>query len=171
MLIREGNINDAKAMIAYLDAVAVESDNLTFEPGELKITIEIEEKILEQAQKSEKDVFYLAMENDKIVGNLNFHASTRKRIAHVGEFGISVRKSHWGQGIGGKLLDQLLLWAPKHGIRKINLRVRADNEAAIRLYEKKGFCKEGHLKCEYIIDGICIDHLAMGLVLEPQDGQ
>jgi len=171
MIIREANRKDAKAMIAYLDAVAVESDNLTFEPGELGITIEIEEKILEHAQTSAKDVFFLAMEKDQIVGNLNFHGSIRKRIAHVGEFGISVRKSHWGQGIGGKLLDELLLWAPKHGIRNINLRVRADNEAAIRLYEKKGFLEEGHLKCEYIIDGICIDHLAMGLVLELRDGQ
>ncbi len=171
MKIREAKVEDAKAMIGYLDQVAVESDNLTFEPGELGITIKIEEKILAHAQASEKDVFFMAMENNEIVGNLNFHGSTRKRIAHVGEFGISVRKSHWGQGIGGQLMDELLLWAPKHGIRKINLRVRADNEAAIRLYARKGFSKEGLLRCEYMIDGICIDHLAMGLVLEERDDQ
>ena len=171
MIIREATAGDAQAMIAYLDTVAVESDNLTFEPGELEITIEIEEKILACAQVSDKDVFFLAMEDCEIVGNINFHGSTRKRIAHVGEFGISVKKSHWGQGIGGKLLDELFYWASRHGIRKINLRVRADNEAAIKLYRKKGFNEEGHLSCEYMIDGICIDHLAMGLVLEVEDDQ
>lgn len=171
MKIREATVEDAKAMVDYLAAIAGESDNLTFEPGELKITTEIEEKILSHAQESEKDVFFLAMDGDIIVGNINFHGSSRKRIAHVGEFGISVRKSHWGQGIGGRLLDELLAWAPKHGIRKINLRVRVDNESAIRLYTRKGFKEEGRLRCEYIIDGICIDHYAMGLVLEEQNDQ
>lgn len=171
MNIREAKVEDAKAMIDYLAAIAEESDNLTFEPGELKITIEVEEKILEQALASDKDVFFMAIENDEIIGNINFHGSHRKRLAHVGEFGISVRKSHWGQGIGGRLLDELIAWAPKHGIRKINLRVRADNESAIRLYKRKGFQEEGRLRCEYIIDGICIDHYAMGLVLEEQNDQ
>ena len=166
MRIREATKKDANAMIEYLAAIASESDNLTFGPGELKITVEIEEGILERAQTSDKNVFFVAIEDDEIVGNINFHGSERARIAHVGEFGISVRKSHWGQGIGGKLMDVLLDWAPQHGIRKINLRVRADNEPAIALYKKKGFEQEGHLRCEYMIDGECIDHLAMGLILE-----
>lgn len=166
MRIREATKKDAKAMIDYLAAIAVESDNLTFGPGELQITEAIEEDILERSYQSDKNVFFLALEGDEIVGNINFHGSTRSRIAHVGEFGISVRKSHWGQGIGGQLMDALLEWAPMHGIRKVNLRVRADNEPAIALYKKKGFEQEGYLRCEYIIDGECVDHLAMGLVLE-----
>lgn len=166
MRIREATKNDAKAMIEYLAAIAAESDNLTFGPGELEITEAIEEEILERAYQSDKNVFFLALEGEEIVGNINFHGSTRNRIAHVGEFGISVRKSHWGKGIGGKLMDTLLEWAPQHGIRKINLRVRADNAPAISLYKKKGFEQEGYLRCEYMIDGECIDHLAMGQILE-----
>lgn len=166
MMIREATKNDAKAMVEYLELIAGESDNLTFGPGELPITVEIEEGILTRAYESDKNVFFIALEGDEIVGNINFHGSTRKRIGHVGEFGISVKKAYWGRGIGDKLMNALLEWAPEHGIRKINLRVRADNEVAIALYRKKGFEKEGYLRCEYIIDGKCIDHLAMGLMLE-----
>jgi RimJ/RimL family protein N-acetyltransferase len=166
MIIREATKWDAKAMVEYLGAIAAESENLTFEPGELKITVEIEEEILDRAYQSDKNMFFLALIDDEIAGNINFHSSERRRISHVGEFGISVKKKYWGQGIGGKLMDAMLAWAKDHGIRKINLRVRADNEAAIALYRKKGFEKEGLLRCEYMIDGLCIDHLAMGLVLE-----
>jgi RimJ/RimL family protein N-acetyltransferase len=35
-------------------------------------------------------------------------AGTRPRVQHAGEFGLSVAKDHWGQGIGSALIDGLL---------------------------------------------------------------
>ena len=52
---------------------------------------------------------------------------------------IAVAKEVQGQGIGTKLLKELLEVAKKHGTETINLEVRVSNESAISLYKKHGF--------------------------------
>ena len=79
---------------------------------------------------------------------------------------MSVRKDHWGLGIGSLMLDALLDWAKQSGIvTKINLRVRTDNERAIRLYTSKGFAMEGTIHRAVFLDGQYFDHHCMGLQL------
>lgn len=46
--------------------------------------------------------------NEKIVGCLNFSGGPRQRIAHVGEFAVSVLKEYWGNGIGKELIKYLI---------------------------------------------------------------
>ena len=73
-----------------------------------------------------------------------------------------MRRSHWGRGVGGALLDALLAWARGNpAVTKVKLRVRADNAAAIALYEARGFEVEGRLRGEMVIDGAPMDVLAM----------
>ncbi len=79
---------------------------------------------------------------------------------------MSVRKDFWGLGIGGLMLDVLIDWA-KQGqtIKKINLRVRTDNQRAISLYEKNGFVREGTISREILLNSQYFDHHWMGLEL------
>jgi len=79
---------------------------------------------------------------------------------------MSVRKQYWGLGIGSLMLDTLIDWA-RHTqiVKKINLRVRTDNQRAILLYERKGFAKEGTIHKEILLDGSYFDHHWMGLEL------
>jgi len=51
-------------------------------------------------------------------------------------------------------------------IRKLSLQVFADNNIAIRLYEKLGFSREGLLKQEYLRSGVYQDVLLMALFKE-----
>ena len=79
---------------------------------------------------------------------------------------MSVRKQYWGLGIGSLMLDTLIAWAQDTQIvKKINLRVRTDNQRAIRLYERKGFVIEGTSRKEILLDGSYFDHHWMGLEL------
>ena len=81
-----------------------------------------------------------------------------------GEFGITVQRKYWGTGIGSLMIDALIAWAKNTGIiKKINLRVRTDNERAILLYEQKGFVKEGVIRKEICIDCKFYDHYWMNL--------
>ncbi len=97
---------------------------------------------------------------------LTFTAGERPRVRHRGEFGISVRKEYWGLGIASLMLDRLLDWARRSGIvTKINLRVRVDNLRAIRLYERKGFVREGTISREAVVDGEYFSDYHMGLEL------
>lgn len=80
----------------------------------------------------------------KVVGTLNVAASHKTRIKPFGEFGMSVLREHWNQGIGSALLECMPQWAKEtKTIRKVNLRVSVLYEAGIHLYQKMGFQIEG----------------------------
>jgi RimJ/RimL family protein N-acetyltransferase len=164
LLIREAEGDDAGAVLAYIDLISRETDFLTFGPGEFSLTREEERDYLEKCRCAENCLYLLALAEGNIVGTLTFQAGTRARVRHAGEFGISVLKAYRGVGIGSVLIDSLLEWARNTGvIRKINLRVRADNHRAIGLYERKGFVVEGTLRKEIFLDGVYYDNLWMGL--------
>ena len=56
---------------------------------------------------------------------------------------IGVDPEHQRGGIGAALLEQLLADARELGCARVDLEVRAGNDAAIRLYEKYGFAQVG----------------------------
>jgi RimJ/RimL family protein N-acetyltransferase len=162
LVIREATVEDARSVLDYIHQVSGESDFLTFGPGELELTEQQEKDFLEKSVKTKNCLFILGPVNGKIASVLNFSGGQRKRIEHCGEFGITVQKQHWGMGIGSLMVDTLIAWAKNTEIiKKMNLRVRTDNEKAILLYEQKGFVKEGIVRKEIFIDGIFYDHFWM----------
>ena len=62
---------------------------------------------------------------------------------------IAVKKQYRAQGIGKMLLDKLIEDAFCRGANTVFLEVRANNEPAIRLYEKSGGEKFGTRKNYY----------------------
>lgn len=163
VIIREAVIEDAEAMIDYLNKIGGESDFLTFGSGEISISVEKERSIIEDSIISDNKLFIVAEINGKIIGNLNFSGGSRPRIKHVGEFGISVLKEYWGFGIGKEIIKYLLNWAKESEIiKKINLKVREDNERGIKLYKSLGFKEEGMVSREFIINGQYYSAIIMG---------
>lgn len=166
-IIREVTVRDAQKVVEYQNTISGESDFLTFGEGEFGIGVEEEQKYIERVLLKENSLFLIAEVEGKIVGSLTFAGGDRKRVAHVGTFGMSVLKEFWGQGVGTALLGTLIQWSQKKAvIRKINLRVRTDNLRAIQLYKKMGFVEEGVMKRELLIDGTFYDSLLMGLCLD-----
>ena len=166
VIIRKGVNSDAKAVIRYLNIIGGESDFLTFGTGQFGRSIEQEEEFIANALKKKNALFIIAEVNGKVVGNLNFVGGPRQRNAHVGEFGVSVLKEYWGNGIGEELIKYLINWSENSGIiRKVNLRVRNDNTRGTYLYKKLGFLEEGILKRDLLINGEFYDSLLMGLLV------
>lgn len=56
---------------------------------------------------------------------------------------MAVAPTAQGQGLGTRLLRELLDEAARRGQRTVRLEVRADNAPAQRLYERHGFVREG----------------------------
>ena len=52
---------------------------------------------------------------------------------------LAVAPSGQGRGLGSRLLDALLAEAARRGATTVMLEVRADNEAALHLYGRRGF--------------------------------
>ncbi|MBC7772484.1 MAG: GNAT family N-acetyltransferase [Pyrinomonadaceae bacterium] len=78
-----------------------------------------------------------------ILGELTFRNGSRRKVAHQGDFGISVHADWRGRGIGRVMIETLMEWAAAHDtIEKIFLGALSTNKRAIRLYRRLGFRKE-----------------------------
>jgi len=166
--IREALPEDASLLLAYIESVSAESNNLTFGPGEFGFTKDEERRYLEEIRSVENAIYLLGFLENELVSALSFTCEQRVRTRHVGEFGITVKNLYWGRGIGEALLLTLIDWAQiSHVIYKINLSVRSDNERAIALYKKCGFVEEGHRTRDMCIDGEFFDVMLMGLEINP----
>lgn len=164
LVIRKATREDACNIIDYTKTVFGETTYLTRTPEEFLITVEEEEKFIEETNKKNNCIFLVAEVDNEIVGTLTFSASSSHRTRHIGEFGMSVKKAYWGLGIGSNLLAYLIDWARETGvIRKINLKVREDNVRARTLYEKFGFKTEGIITRYFYIEGKFYNVIEMGL--------
>src|SRR5438045_2292374 len=128
LTLRPASPKDAERVLAYLEQVAGESENLTAGPGEFGISLEQEQVFLQQAQDLPTNLYLLAEIEGEIVGTLTFSAEKRPRVQHGGEFGMSVLRKYWNLGLGGRMLAYLIDGPGKPTvIRKLTLRVRLVN--------------------------------------------
>ena len=166
-IIRDVETSDAKELIHYMKQVSAETDFLSFGPDEFDLSVGAEKKFIKKHLEAENMLMIVAASNGKIVGNLNVHSTHKRRLRHVGEFGITVIKSHWGQGIGKAMLLHMITWAKENAIiKKISLTVNENNVSAIHLYEKLGFEKEGVLSKDFYIHGGYQNSILMGMLID-----
>ena len=87
----------------------------------------------------------LACDGDEVIGQITLITHPqRPRRAHAAGIGLTVRSDYHGQGIGTRLLTEVLEMGEKWlNITRFELEVFADNEAAIHIYKKLGFEIEG----------------------------
>lgn len=170
ILIREATPDDAASVLAYLEEVSRESEFLTFGPGEFELSEPEERDFIHACALAVNSLYLVAVSADgspeEIMGTLTVAGGQRSRVRHAAELGMSVRRRHWNRGVGAGLLSVLIRWAREGGIlKKLDLRVRTDNEAAIHLYRKSGFVIEGTLRRELCVNGVYHDQHWMGLEL------
>lgn len=159
---------DAGAILAYLRQMGGESDFVTFGPEGIPMSEEAEAAHIANLATRDNALFLLAMDGERIVGALTFAGGERARLRHVGEFGVSVLRAWWGRGVAGALIRAMLDWARRGGVvRKINLKVRADHERGIALYERLGWKHEGRTTRDLWIGGRFHDGLYMGQEIDP----
>ena len=164
LIIRQAVPDDAPRVMAFADLTSRETDFLSFGPGEFGFTEAQERAFIQDCEASNSSLFLVGEIDDELMSVLTFTAGARPRNQHTGEFGVSVRKSAWGRGIGSLMIDTLIAWAQAGGIvTKIDLRVRADHARAIELYSRKGFAIEGTISRATRLRGHYFDHYYMGL--------
>lgn len=167
LIIERAVKDDAEKIIAFLNKVGGESDNLLFGKDEILITIDEEKEFIDRMNQSSKSIILLGKIDGNIVSIATLTGKARKRIAHRGEVALSVSKDYWGQGIGRNMLEELILFAKvKASLSVIELTVKADNENAFQLYKKLGFKQIGYYEKYFKIDSIYYDAYLMNLYLE-----
>lgn len=107
-----------------------------------------------------KETMFVAVADGVVVGSADLG------WAGASELGMAILREWRGRGIGSALLRACIDWAEANDIVKMELQVWPHNEAAIALYEKFGFEREGYLKRHYRRrNGEIWDCIIMGLQL------
>ncbi|MGF1910081.1 GNAT family N-acetyltransferase [Vibrio kasasachensis] len=97
---------------------------------------------------------FVAEVDGKVVGNIGFEHLQRPRLLHCGTFGLGVHDNYHGLGIATKLIETVLDLADNWlQIKRIQLEVNTDNQAAIACYKKFGFIIEGEAECSVFRNG------------------
>jgi RimJ/RimL family protein N-acetyltransferase len=142
--IRSARPDDAADLIAYIKAVAQESEFLIIQSDECPHTEDEERQWVQARLDGPGKIILVAEASGNVIGVLDFDNGSRKRISHRGTLGMTVRKDWRGRGVGTALLQCFIHWAEANPlIEKVGLGVFSTNEVAIRLYRKFGFIDEG----------------------------
>jgi len=109
--------------------------------------------------------FMLVAEFDRrIVGNLFVYWSPAERVKHSGELLIYLHQDFQRAGLGTAMMRRAIEEARSRGLHRLQLTVIADNQVAIKVYEKVGFKREGLRKEAFLAeDGQYYDAVEMGL--------
>jgi RimJ/RimL family protein N-acetyltransferase len=143
LLITHAEPKDAAEIVAYAVGVSGESDFLTFGPDEFGMTVADETKFIANLEGGLFNFMLKGVVDGQVVSICTVMRPKRPRVRHIGEFGVSVARSHWGLGVGRSMCLTTLDVARRVGVTKVDLKVREDNERAICLYESIGFQREG----------------------------
>lgn len=103
-------------------------------------------------------VCLVAVRGDEVVGQLGLEASQSPRRRHVATFGMGVKSSALGTGVGSALVQAAIdLCENWMAVSRIEIEVYTGNEAAIGLYRKHGFVIEGTCRQYALRDGAYVD--------------
>ena len=142
--IRPAEPEDARAMLRYMKIMLGETPFLLRTPEEFCYTEEEEAAVLAGRRADPRSLMLVAEEDGEIIASADICShGAKSRVAHRGELGISVRKDHWGLGIGSALMERLIAFAGGAGYEQIELTVESKNRRALALYHKYGFTVYG----------------------------
>jgi len=113
---------------------------------------------------------FVALDGDRVVGWADVVPSFAQAVSHCGRLGMGVLPGYRGRGIGARLLEASVAKARAKGITRIELDARADNGAALRLYERAGFRREALKRNAMRFDGVYFDSVQMSLILAGAGG-
>ncbi len=117
------------------------------------------------AMVEDKNSINLVAELDgKVVGSAGINIFQGRR-RHCASLAIAVHDNYQHRGIGTALMSALIDLADNwYRLKRIELEVYVDNEAAIDLYKKFGFVVEGTMKCYAVREGEFVDAYLMARV-------
>lgn len=143
-IIRNGTFEDGLEVSTFFTTTHGETDYLLSYPEESTRDDEKQSNYLKETTESDREIELLAIVDGKVVGMAGFNAiGSKYKVRHRAEFGITVSKNYWGQGIGKAIMNACIECAKEAGYIQLELDVVADNTRAIELYKKLGFIEFG----------------------------
>lgn len=163
VLIRPPRPSDDGSMLSFINTLSKEHTFITFQ-GE-QLTLKEEQSFIKKRIKQIKNheaVQLLAIQDGKVIANTSIELGIRT-AHHIGDFAISISDGYRDEGLGSSIMELLLKYAKDNlpDLKIINLKVFANNEKAIHIYEKFGFKEYGRLPNGILYHGKYIDEIFM----------
>jgi ribosomal protein S18 acetylase RimI-like enzyme len=158
--VRPATLADVDAVVAMLVEVAGEGRWIA---TEAPVDVEQRRRRVVEDVEREEAIMLVAEVGGQVVGELGLYLARYG----VADLGMAVAPGWRGRGIGSALLAEAIDRAGKAGAHKVALQVWPHNTAAIALYERFGFQREGYLTRHYRRrSGELWDAVVMGLRLD-----
>jgi [ribosomal protein S5]-alanine N-acetyltransferase len=136
------------------------------ETGTFPTTAEDLEKFYNDVTGSRNQVIFAIVDkkSSQHVGNVKL--GPIHWVHRSATFGILIGdKKFWGRGVGLEATRLMVEYGfNRLNLRRIDLGVYAEHEAAVHIYEEAGFKAEGRMRESLFRDGKYVDRLWMGLL-------
>jgi RimJ/RimL family protein N-acetyltransferase len=159
-VIRRADPADAASLVALARDVSGEEGGWLLSDDSWR-SVGDERRYLRAVRRHPDAVVLLAEEPEGIVGRLSLARDVHPSSRHVADLGLMVAATHRRRGIGLALLAAAEEWAAANDILKLELHVFPHNLAAIGLYERAGFVREGYRRDHYLRAGRFVDAILM----------
>ncbi len=162
LTLRTAKLEDAPNLVDYYNQLYAETNNFTRGKEDAPLVLKSELEYL-KTQNLPRNVMLVAIINKTIVGHVVIsEKSSKMKLKHRCEFTIGVLKQHWGKGIAGKMMMEIIKLATNLNYEQIDLVVLKSNTRAIELYNSFGFEITGEIKHSFkMADGSYEDGIFM----------
>lgn len=164
--IRSITPHDAEAFLGCLCQLDKESDFMLLEAGERTVDVTQQRRRIQELMRSKHEAVMVAESDAQIVGFLGVTGGRYRRDAGTARLVVGVLQSHTRHGIGSALMRSVERWALDAGVYRLELTVMSHNTAAIRMYERLGYEKEGIRRESLIVNGDLVSEYYMSKLLQ-----
>lgn len=163
-IIRSPKYEDIDGLLEYLYISAGETNFILRYPEECKkYTVESEKLLIDRINESNSDVMLVCLVDGKVAGNCQIEWTNNIKTRHRASIAIALLRKYWNQGIGTRLLQELINIAIEdENILQLELEFIEGNNRARALYEAMGFKITGvKPNAIRLKDGILLDEYLM----------
>ena len=164
MIIRPAEPADAEGLSELGEAVGSEPEGWLVTTNGWRDASD-ERRYLRAIRRYPNAAVFVAEDEGHIVGRLSIARDQHPASRHVADLGLMVAITHRRRGIGKGLLEAAVAWGRDSGVRKLEIHVFPWNDAAIALYERFGFVKEGYRHAHYRRGDEYVDAILMAYEL------
>jgi RimJ/RimL family protein N-acetyltransferase len=158
--VRPAREQDLDRLVDLLEAVAAEGRWLG---TEAPVDRDHRRQRYAETLDAERAALLVAEADGEVIGQIGLDLAAYG----VADLGMLVAAGWRGRGVGSALVRAGLVWARQAGAHKVALQAWPHNQAALALYGRFGFQREGYLRRHYRRrSGELWDAVVMGLLLD-----